>query len=103
MPNATDQRVVQPSPALPEPSYARQVIDRITELLTLAKPDSLVSSIGLRRVFTVAVAEQVTLLNLPDAVANTVTERVDRLLPPVAPDTTVEAYTGLLRTLARTV
>lgn len=93
----------QTTPVLPEPSYARQIIDRIADRVALAAPHSLVSTPGLHRAFTVAVAEQVTALGLPDPVANEVTERVSRLLPPLASDTTVGAYTGLLRTLARTV
>ena len=97
----TDQPPEQPTPVLPEPSYARVVIDQIAALVDLAPPDSLIGSPGLRHLFTVAVAAE--LHELPTPVADEVAEKVDALLPPLAPDTTCGAYAPLLRTLAKTV
>lgn len=98
---ATDQVRPQHHPVLPEPSYARQVIDQIADLVSLATPDSLISEVGLNRMYTVAVAAQ--LHELPTNVADEVAERVDKLLPPLRPGITCGEHEPLLRTLARTV
>jgi hypothetical protein len=61
----------------------------------------LLDDIHTRRAFTVAVAAR--LHTLPTVVGNEVSERVAKLLPPLAPDSTTSTYAPLLRTLARTV
>ncbi|MEV6504823.1 hypothetical protein AB0M61_01710 [Streptomyces sp. NPDC051642] len=98
---ATDLRLQQHHPVLPGPSYARQVIDQIADLIGLASPDSLITEVGLNRMYTVAVAAQ--LHELPTNVADEVAERVDKLLPPLRSGITCGEYAPLLRTLATAV
>jgi hypothetical protein len=73
----------------------------MADLISLATPDSLITEVGLNRMYAVAVAAQ--LHELPTNVADEVAEHVDKLLPPLAPAITCGEYAPLLRTLARTV
>lgn len=89
-------------PVLPEPSYASTVIATMAdELERTGNRRRLLTEVGLNRAFTVAVAAR--LHALPTIVADEVSERVARLLPPLAPDTTCGQYAPLLRTLAGVV
>ncbi len=97
----TDQRPVRPSPVLPEPSYAARTLTQMADLIGFATPDSLISEVGLNRMYTVAVAAQ--LHELPTPVADEVAQRVDKLLPPLRPGITCGEYAPLLRTLATAV
>lgn len=89
----------QHSPALPEPSYARQVIEAIaTELERPANRRRLLTEVGLRRAFNTAVA--VRLHQLPTPVANEVSDRVAAMLPDSTPAATHGQYAEVLRELA---
>ncbi|MGW4042983.1 hypothetical protein [Streptomyces sp. NPDC004721] len=100
MPNRTDQPLPQHTPALPEPSYARQVLDVIVdELERTGNRRRLLTEVGLRRAFTVAVAAK--LHALPTAVANEVSEQVAKLLPNTGPVITHGGYATLLREIAQ--
>lgn len=101
MRHGTDQLVAQHHPVLPEPSYAARTLTQMAELIGLASPDSLISEVGLNRMFIVAVAAQ--LHELPTNVADEVAQRVDKLLPPLRPGVTCGEYAPLLRTLAKAV
>jgi hypothetical protein len=97
----TDLRPRQHHPVLPEPSYAARTLTQMADLIGLATPDSLISEVGLNRMYTVAVAAQ--LHDLPTNVADDVAQRVDKLLPPLRPGITCGEYAPLLRTLATAV
>lgn len=90
----------RPASVLTEPSYAARTITRIAEHLEQRGGRQLTDG-KLRRAFTVAAAAE--LHTLPDPVANQVTEKVARLLPPLRPGITSSEYVPLLNTLARTV
>lgn len=98
---ATDQVRPQHHPVLPEPSYAARTLTQMADLISHATPDSLITEVGLNRMYTVAVAAQ--LHELPTNVADEVAERVDKLLPPLRPGITCGEYAPLLRTLAKAV
>lgn len=101
MAHRTDQALAQHPPGLPEPSYASRTLTTIAELVDLARPDSLIGELGLRRLFTVAVATE--LHDLPTNVADEVSAKVDGLLPPLAPESTCGPYAQQLRQLAEAV
>jgi hypothetical protein len=92
----------QHTPPLPEPSYARQVIEVMAaELERTGNRRRLLTEVGLRRAFTVAVAAK--LHTLPTVVANEVADRVAALLPGSGPLDTHGAYAQQLRKIAEAV
>lgn len=104
MPNRTDQPAAQPTPVLPEPSYARLSLQAMAGDLEQTEPAATpMTEPALHRAYVVCVAKVTGCLNLPDPVADEVSEKVGRLLPPINPGITYGEYAPLLRTLARTV
>ncbi|MFF9894947.1 hypothetical protein [Streptomyces longispororuber] len=100
MPNRTDQPPDQPTPALPEPSYAAQVLTTIAaELDHPGARGRLLAEPSLRRAFTRAVAYR--LHKLPTPIADTVAARVASLLPPGGPAITQHAVAIRLRDIAK--
>jgi hypothetical protein len=92
----------QPTPPLPEPTYASVVLTTVAaELERTGNRRDLVSDIALRRAFTVSVAAR--LHTLPTAVADEVSKKVADLLPDPALIITRGACTLRLRQLAEAV
>lgn len=92
----------QHSPQLPEPSYASVVLTTMAAWMErVANRRRLLTEVGLRRAFTVAVAAR--LHQLPTAVADEVAARVARMLPDCGPVTTHGQYAAVLRQLAEDV
>ena len=101
---ATDHQVEQHPPGLPEPSYARRTMEAVADNLWLsAFHENLLSDRDRRRAFNVAVATTVTDYELPDAVANEVSEKVAHALPPITNGITQGQYALQLRRLAEAV
>jgi hypothetical protein len=104
MPHRTDHVLDQHPPGLPEPSYARLTIESIARVLEMpGNRGRLISEPTLRRAYEISVATTVTVHNLPDPVANTVSERVAQLLPDAPANTTHGTYAQQLRQLAEAV
>lgn len=94
----------QPSAVLPEPSYVSTVLATIAAGLECSAPaDTPVTDGVLRRAYNVAVATVTGIPNLPDNVANEVSEKTATLLPDIALDATRASYAQLLRDLAEAV
>lgn len=98
----TDHAPQQHPPGLPEPSYARQVLTRIADILEQpGNRGRLLQEVGLRRAFNEAVA--VTLHELPTPVADETALRVADLLPDCSANTTHGTYAQQLRHAAEAV
>lgn len=94
----------QHTPPLPEPSYVSLTLSTIAaELERVANRRDLVTVIGLRRAYTVSVAAVTGTRNLPDPVANEVSEKVADLLPDPALTITHGECCTRLRQLAEAV
>ncbi|GAB2731684.1 hypothetical protein [Streptomyces bullii] len=101
MGHRTDQPPDQPTP-LPGPSYVRQVLDCMAdEMERLSNRRRLLTEVGLRRAFNVAVATQ--LHELPTAVADEASDKAAELLPDTGPIITHGEYATLLRQVAEAV
>lgn len=99
MPNVTDHAPTQHPPGLPEPSYARRTLEAVADNLWLSRfHENLLSEDDRRRAFNVAVAT--ALHELPDAVANEVSEKVAKALPPLDGSLTLAQYALWLREIA---
>ncbi|MFR0354138.1 hypothetical protein [Streptomyces sediminimaris] len=102
MPDLTTTPPGRPTPPLPEPSYARVVVERIADQLEQPGDHArLLQDAGLRRAFNTAAAEQ--LHALPTAVAGDTADKVAALLPDRGAATTHGQYARRLRELARAV
>jgi hypothetical protein len=98
MGHRTDRPPERPTPAIPEPSYAQQVIGCMAaELERTGNHRDLITDITLRRMFTVAVAAK--LHQLPTPVADEVASKVaDRLPDPALTITLGDCITRLRET-----
>lgn len=104
MQHGTDQSTTQKPPGLPEPSYTRLCIQAMTSDLEQTTPAALpMTESTLYRAYVVCVAKVTTLLNLPDPVADEVSAKVGKLLPPINPGITCSEYLPLLHTLTEAV
>lgn len=102
MPNRTDHAPTQHPPGLPEPSYARIVVEGIACNIDLKGYGTYpLSDDTRRRAFNVAVAQH--LYALPDPVANEVSEKVAAALPPLTYGVTHREYATQLHQLAEAV
>ncbi|QCX81077.1 hypothetical protein C9F11_37470 [Streptomyces sp. YIM 121038] len=99
MPNRTDQPPDQPSPALPEPSYAVDVLTTAADVLEGMGRDRRVTETTLRRAVTVAVATH--LHTLPTAVADTAAARAWAAIPAGVDGNTHHVQAQVLRGVAR--
>jgi hypothetical protein len=100
----TDHTPAQHPPGLPEPSYARRLLDAIADVMEFpSNRDRILDEPDRRRIFNLTVATIVTVQDLPDPVANETSEKVARLLPPIDDGTTHSAYAQQLRQLAEAV
>ncbi len=101
MSQGTDHVLTQHPPVLTEPSYVCTVLATMAADLECSAPaDAPVTDGTLRRAYNVAVATVTGGRNLPDNVANEVSEQVAQLLPDIALDATHASYAQLLRDLA---
>lgn len=100
----TDHTLVQHPPGLPEPSYVSLVLTTIAaELERTRNRRDLLTDIHLRRAYTVSVAAVTGRRNLPDPVANEVSQKVAGLLPDPAAVLTHGDCATRLRQLAEAV
>lgn len=101
---ATDHAPQQHPPGLPEPSYASAVLTTMAaELERTGNRRDILTNIALRRAYTVSVAAIVGRRNLPDPVANEVSQKVADLLPDPDLTATHGATADRLRELAEAV
>ncbi|MVO84168.1 hypothetical protein GPA10_05125 [Streptomyces sp. p1417] len=99
MPERTDQPPEQPTPALPAPSYAAQVLTTAAAELERMGRTSLVTEGALRRAITVAVATR--LHQLPTTVADEAARRAWAAIPPGVDGNTGRVQAAVLRGTAR--
>lgn len=99
MPNRTDQPPDQPTPALPEPSYASQVLTLAAAELERMGKARVITEINLRRAFRVAVAAR--LHSLPTVVADKAAATAWAAIPPGIEGNTHRVQAAVLRGVAR--